>query len=560
MVPFPGAVILLYCFGIISSQGQVSQAPVTTKFERFTPVVADSFQGEASPALVTSPVGATPDANTIYSSARVTPSVMSTNVGASSASSSEDPVPDIDASVRERIEEDGKRVGKIAENLVGVQGDINRVEKEVLGKVFDMSSMKVFLDKHETAIKDHEKYEQEAADLTNQATTLSKQLDNAINETSVQDKSHRSAMTRLSSKVAEDKVVIAGLQKELVPLVEMEKEVQRFPEVNANLTAWNTRAVSAAQAATQESLYEKVKMKGYQETTKNLMKELVKQHDYATKCHSRLYQLNTQIHELQTKEAQMKYEQSQADAKGDAMEKFLEDKNVLIETRLQKAKTNLQTINFAKANVEAKIATLQTEGQMKLEKMKEELGKLRQQTASIEAAMMAKVTNRKLIEKALRGAGIQVEDLQARLLAGHLGKLRANNTQMTNDLNEIRQGLQQSQVATAKAEAEKQHYEWLVDHLKNETSATTLRAQDVAREALAKVVAVKAEANEATQKAEEATLAAQASQLQKCDAIWVKEHPKVLEKIKACVQVKVDLDAMKANVASLTATVKAAQR
>jgi len=53
----------------------------------------------------------------------------------------------------------------------------------------------------------------------------------------------------------------------LVPLVEMEKEVQRFPEVNANLTAWNTRAVSAAEAATQELIYEKVKMKGYQETT-----------------------------------------------------------------------------------------------------------------------------------------------------------------------------------------------------------------------------------------------------------------------------------------------------
>ena len=37
--------------------------------------------------------------------------------------------------------------------------------------------------------------------------------------------------------------------------------------------------------------------------------------------------------------------------------------------------------------------------QLKLEKLKEELGRLRVQSANVEAAMMAKITNRKLIEK-----------------------------------------------------------------------------------------------------------------------------------------------------------------
>jgi len=83
-----------------------------------------------------------------------------------------EPVPDISDSVRERIEADSKRVGRIAENLVGVQGDINRVEKEVLGKVFDMSSMKSFLDKHEIAIKDHEKFTQTNARDRNGRTCL----------------------------------------------------------------------------------------------------------------------------------------------------------------------------------------------------------------------------------------------------------------------------------------------------------------------------------------------------------------------------------------------------
>merc|ERR1719272_1637373 len=148
-------------------------------------------------------------------------------------------------------------------------------------------------------------------------------------------------MAEFSSKVAEDKAVIQGLQRELVPLVEMQKETEKLPPINSNLTGQNTKAVAAAQAATEELLYEKSKLKTYQETTTNLMKELVKQHDYAQKCRERLYQLNTQLHEVNSKEARMKYEQGRASAKGEAMEKALEDKNILIQKRLKKAKTNL---------------------------------------------------------------------------------------------------------------------------------------------------------------------------------------------------------------------------
>ena len=112
--------------------------------------------------------------------------------------------------------------------------------------------------------------------------------------------------------------------------VQSEKEVAKFPPVNANLTAENTKAVAAAKEATEELLYEKSKLTSYKETTKNLMKELVKQHDYATKCHERLYQLNTQLHEIETKKARMKYEQGRTAAQGEAMEKMLEEKNGLI--------------------------------------------------------------------------------------------------------------------------------------------------------------------------------------------------------------------------------------
>merc|ERR1719506_2330309 len=106
------------------------------------------------------------------------------------------------------------------------------------------------------------------------------------------------------------------------------------------------------------------------------------------------------------------------------------------------------------------------------------------QSATIEAAMMAKISNRKLIEKALRGASIQVEDMQAKLLAGRLDKLRRNNTQMTNDLQSIRDGLQKAQINTAKAESQKGILLAQAYDLKMQASNKTIEAQEVAREAL----------------------------------------------------------------------------
>jgi len=428
----------------------------------------------------------------------------------------------------------------------------------VLGKVFDMSTMKSFLDQHEAAVKDHEKLDNEQADLQSQASSLSRQMDQAINETMRQDRQHRAEMAQLGSQVSEDKAVMGKLEKELVPLVEMQSEVQKLPQVNANLTAESTHATAAAQTATEEVRFEQSKLKAYQQTTVNLLQELAKQHEYANKCHERLYQLNTQIHNVESKDARRKYEQGRSTAQGDAMEKFLENKNVLLDTRLRKSKINLQTINFAKADTKAKIAALQTEGQVQLESLKAELGKLRQQAASIEVAMMAKVTNRKLIEKALRAASLQVEDMQARLIAGRLEKLRRNNTQMAKDLEQLRTGLLQSQVDTVKAESKKAQLSAIATQMKEQAKNKTEETQAVAREALAQVVATRQSDEDAAQRAQSATMEAQASMLTKCSAIWEKQHPKVLKKLVKCEQVELDLQAVKASVAALTSSVKGA--
>lgn len=463
---------------------------------------------------------------------------------------------DIDASVRELLERDSQRVGKVAENLVGVQGDIGKVEQEALGKVFDMSTMKPFLAQNELAIQKHEELETEQSNLRSQTALLSRQLDAAIRTAAMQSHDHRTRIAQMNLQNVEDKSAIQKLQKELNLLVEMQKVVQHLSPVNANLTAHNTEGVATAKVATEGLLFERSKLESYKDTTSKLKKELLKQRRYADRCHQRLQHLGTQLHDIASQRAAVKYEQGQSSAQGVMMEELMKEKIRKVDTRLQKSRANLQTIAFGKQSTKVQIAELQVEGQRRLERMKSELGKLRQQAASIEVAMMAKVTNRKQIEKALHAVSLQVEDMQGRMLAGKLEKLRSNSTQMTKDLKELRQGMQHSQIVTAKAEERRSQLRVSTKEKKEHAKKKRVEAQVVARDFLAQIVAAKQSAEDVSQRAQAAMLQAQASMLTKCGDIWDKEHPQVLKELRICKRVKLDLQSVKASVIALITSVK----
>merc|ERR1719326_1034166 len=53
--------------------------------------------------------------------------------------------PDIAQNLRQRIALDAGKLGSAAQKLLLVQSDINRVDKEVTGKVFDLESVRNFV-------------------------------------------------------------------------------------------------------------------------------------------------------------------------------------------------------------------------------------------------------------------------------------------------------------------------------------------------------------------------------------------------------------------------------
>merc|ERR1719375_2328937 len=105
---------------------------------------------------------------------------------------------------------------------------------------------------------------------------------------------------------------------------------------------------------------------------------------------------------------------------------------------------------------------------------------------------------------------------------------------MTNDLQQIRAGLEKAQVNTAKAESQRNQLIAQANEIRQAVQNKTQEAQDVAQKALAQVVDAQ-QSDEAMQnKAQAAIMQAQASALVKCSALWEKEHPHVNKKLEKC--------------------------
>lgn len=465
--------------------------------------------------------------------------------------SSEDPFAGIDQTVRERINEDSKRVGRIAENLVSVQGEITTVEKEVLGKVFDMASMKAFLDTHDSAVTDNKRLTEQLADLERQVSALTAQLAQAQNDTLRQETEHHTRMSQLEMKANEDDVIIQSLNERLPAVLALQKEVQMMPQVNSNLTGTINTGVTAAQVAQTNIMAERAKLSNYRETSQTLMRELVKQHTYAVKCHARLTELNSQIHGVMAKREQEQALATHAADQGHYKEKQLVQLGEELRKRLLKARQNLDTIHLQVGVAKHTFTTTESEGKARIAQLNTKQLQVNHQASSIEAGIQAKISNRVLIEKVINGERIEENDMQQKLLDSRMEKLRSNNTQLQKDLADLRQGILDSQANTAKMEAATSAARGLTKQLEVTADDETKQAQQQEQDAVAKVAEATKADDEAASKAHEAEVEAQSSQMKSCEEIWWERHPDVKSEMDHCEVVKNDLPEVEAQVAML---------
>merc|ERR1719436_1129453 len=93
--------------------------------------------------------------------------------------------------------------------------------------------------------------------------------------------------------------------------------------------------------------------------------------------------------------------------------------------------------------------------------------------------------------------------------------------------------------------------------LKSTVQDNVAKAQAIARESLAKVATIKKDDELEKLREEAERTALEAERTMDCNATWDSNHPEILQELKECEQVELDLQATRARVASLSSTVRA---
>jgi len=475
--------------------------------------------------------------------------------GAAMAAPASSAVPDVAQTVGQRMSQDSARIGRVAENLMSVQGDINRVEKEVLGKVFDMQTMKNFFSTHQAALDENKRLTGEVSKLNSEISSVSTELANTRVRSEDLEKAHRQHITSMQAKVAEDEAVIQDLDAEMKHEKMLEQDNAKLLQINNGLREESSKAASQSKQVHYELTEAKATLQEHMKVTGLLQDQLIKQHEYAISCHDRVSTLETQLKATVQSQAAEKEATNtmikQATSSTSAVQGQLLTENSQLKNMLEQAKQQATIYQNQLVKQHADMTSLQNEAEKELGTMRAELDKMREHMGVVEASLSTNINSRMIVENQLAQKEKMITSLQATLLDGKKAALISMNEQLRKDVERMQKALEISQVSEAQAKAQVMQAKQLMAVWKKAAAQNAAAAQATAQEALQKVDAAKKSDEKAIAKADAAVMDAEASMLTQCSAVWDKKHGDILQKLNQCKTVKDDLKTVYAQVASL---------
>jgi len=457
--------------------------------------------------------------------------------------------------VDERIKEDSDRIGHIALSLMDIQGGIQDVEREALSKVFDMESMKSFLDVHDAAVDKNKELNREVTRLQSQVSSLAEQLDKAHRQMLQAESEHHDLVNHMTAEEVRDRDEVNALRKSIERDWLIGQGNAELKEANVVFRNQNVKAEWAVENVLQMLKTAKDDLDQGRKDSRSLENELLEQHKYAETCHHRALQNEMQVKHYEDERVELRTHATKTAQQNVHVQQQLSDKNQALKVRLEKAKVNLATTNSQIISTRARQQELTLQGERDLGHLRNKLGELREEEVMTEAELMKRIADRKVVENDIQQVESEIRRLRKELLSGELARLRTNNTQLKADLEQAQNTLQTSESNIVRYQAEVAQANETVVELKATANQSMIRAKEVAREAITRVLEAKKASDDAAAAAQEAVMRAEAAQLVDCNETWDKEHPKVLEEKDRCKGVKLDLDTGNAQVAALTSTI-----
>lgn len=463
-------------------------------------------------------------------------------------------------SLRYRIAEDSKKIGHVAQNLLSVQTDINHVEKEVLGKVFDIQTLKTFFSTHQSVVDENKKLKSESTDLNKEIESLSGQLNEAHSSMATAEEEFKATSAEQAAKLSEDAAVIDGLNKEMIHSKTVERDNEKLKDINRMLREQNTKTIDQAQLVHSELNNAKASLHDGIQATQRLQDQLVDQHKYGTECHAKVTQLEKA---LKKETAQLKQESVAAAAAAQqqqalevAARKRLSDENAVLKQQLAVSAQTAAALQQKVSVTNTQIETLQSQSSSQIAAMKAEMGKMRSHVLVVRDSLMQNIKARKMVEEKLAHTLAQIEYLQNQMRSGGFAALELENTQLKTDLKNTADALKTSHIAEATARGEAEQAMASEAALEKAAQLNAKAAQSAAEQAAIEVAKAHQQATSQLEIANDAAMDAEASVAQKCENIWKKDHAALLEELEKCKTIRSDVKSAHAEITSLTETLK----
>lgn len=507
----------------------------------------------------------------------------------------------VDQTVDERLQADSQRISGVAMRLLEVQSNIEKVEQEVQGKVFDMETLRSFLTAHKSISQENSELMARIPAATTQVSQLSTQLNQINMNEQARDLSNHRIIEQLKAALNAARAQFPGfapsaapaympmapvmpsqqlmpppplmpaqpLQQPIQPVAPfapapafpapeiIEQSNQKIQKADGDMAASDTTTANQQIANAKALQASRAEFDRKRQITMALEQELKRQHTYSENCHGSAEKLRLQ---LEAEKAKIDAERNAVLAVQDSAKKEQEAEyqtNFLMKTRMRKSRANLATIQSQILVTKERTDALSAEGQEQLGKMREALGKIRTQHDAVESELNVRLQARRELEMAVAKVQAQVEELQKLLVSGALANLRRNNTRLKDSLVIVHGALMQSEVGLMYTQSNITESNHTLNMLTATAEASAAAARAAAKAALNAVTHAKTADDEAQAKAEAATMQAEAEQLTDCEGIWIEEHAEVLAELKQCEIVESDLKVGKAMLAALTSTVQA---
>lgn len=426
--------------------------------------------------------------------------------------------------LRARLQDASTKLGNVAEGLLSVQSDVNRVERESLGKVFDLQTLRTFFAAHQRIQSENDALKASSATLEARIKELEAQKGalevKAVNDTAMAQKALDLSETkahgfeldklalddRLAKAHADTDRCNASLTKELESTGGLKQTISTQQEtlksVQAQFIKLNDDKTTAAKVHT-------AKMAALSAGQKALEDQLQLQHNYGIECHSKLMQAQQRLGAEAVDTSGLKALQDALDAQ----KRMTADLNTRTEGLMQEV-----------TQKDLELSQVKYQSGKEVLKLKSSLGALETHSTAMEETL--KQANKARVE-----AERENQELKKTLLATSTAELEHQVAVLQGEVKHTSDALKTSQLEEARAKSTAQqaqayqHAAELTAKLNAEAAKNAAKiAEDEVQKAAARSLAAQTTANEANAKAE-------ASLSEQCEISW-KEMNEGYDKLK----------------------------